>query len=175
MYVFGRRSFLLFRQKGDILFAGKRNTILTKYTEVFIFLCILLRKWSSVFHLKNKIISVKRNIIFSDNARKIVVRIFFFFFGGGSSFSYFWSRISLGQISAFQFFPVFRHPRRGPGLGNARSRFFVVFNFASYEKPWREFKSKVLRNIIIVFENSYSTYRPLISSKEPFALRLHWQ
>ena len=132
-------------------------------------------RWSSVFHLKNKIISVKRNIIFSDNARKIVFQCEFFFLGGRSSFSYFWSRISLGQISAFQFFSVFRHPRRGPGLGNARSRFFVVFVFASYEKPWREFKSKVLRNIIIVFENSYSTYRQLISSKEPFALGLHWQ
>ena len=116
-------------------------------------------RWSSIFHLKNKIISGKRNIIFSNNTRKIVFQCDFFGERRGLSFQNIW-KIEKMVFSV------------GCFLGSVD---FVVFVFASYEKPWREFKSKVLRDIIIAFENSCSTYRPFISRREPFALRLHWQ
>ena len=68
---FGRKSSLLFWQKGTITFVWKRNPFFTKHREIIIFWCIILRKISFTFRLKNKTIFLgERNIIFPNITRK---------------------------------------------------------------------------------------------------------
>ena len=69
----GRRSSLLFWQKGNIIFVEKRNTVFTEYTENVGFPCKTVRP-SFISLLNNKIIFLgKRNTIIPDNARKIIL------------------------------------------------------------------------------------------------------
>ena len=73
---FGKRSCLLLWQKGNFIFAGKRNTIFTKHTEN-IFPCIFSDHLSFSVHIKN-IFSGKRNAIFPDDRRKFIFQCEFY-------------------------------------------------------------------------------------------------
>ena len=59
---------LLFWQKCNVIFVGKRNTIFTKYTENIIFPCIIIiiiiisERSSCIFRIKNNIIFPRKKI-----------------------------------------------------------------------------------------------------------------
>ena len=100
MYFFWEKLSFIFRLKNKIIFWGKRNIIfLDSATRNIIFQCnifgntifwehlkkvsyfhvFFLRKIIFHFHLKNKTIFLgKRNIIFPDNTRKIILQRNFF-------------------------------------------------------------------------------------------------
>ena len=96
MYFFGERLSFIFRLKNKITFSGKRNIIFPYNTtkkdhipvrffwkdhlfRTFEENIIFLERSSFIFRLKNKMIfSGKRNIIFTDNKRKIIFQRDFF-------------------------------------------------------------------------------------------------
>ena len=76
---FGKRSSLLFWQKGNFIFVGKRNTTFTKIQKTSYFQ-LFFEKYHLSFSVrkKNIIFSRKRNAIFPHDIRKIKFQRNFF-------------------------------------------------------------------------------------------------
>ena len=76
---FGKRSSLLFWQKGNFIFVGKRNTTFTNIQKTSYF-HVFFEKYHLSFSVrkKNIIFSGKRNAIFPHDIRKIIFQCNFF-------------------------------------------------------------------------------------------------
>ena len=69
----GEDHLCFFDQKGNIKIVGKRNTLFNEYQKISYFHVFFWEKSSFIFCQRSKIIFLgKRNIIFPNNARKII-------------------------------------------------------------------------------------------------------